>query len=29
MTNEDFIKNNLTERDIAKLLLFGTRPESK
>lgn len=29
MTNEDFIKNNLTERDIAALLMSGRHPESK
>lgn len=29
MTNEDFIRSRLTEEDIAKLLLYGERPNSK
>ena len=28
MTNEDFIKGNLTERDIAAILSFGDKPSS-
>lgn len=29
MTNEDFIRMSLTEQDIARLMLYGERPDSE